>query len=79
MNGDFNNDGKVDADDYVTWRKNNGTNNALLNDNGLGTPVGAAQYTLWRNNFGKPSGGGGSGSLVEGGTVPEPAALLLAA
>ncbi len=38
--GDFNSDGKVDAADYVTWRKNNGTNNVLANDNGLGTPIG---------------------------------------
>src|SRR5207237_1108929 len=37
--GDFNCDGNVEADDYVTWRKNNGTNNALANDNGLGIPV----------------------------------------
>jgi hypothetical protein len=76
VNGDFNNDGKVDAGDYITWRKNNGTNNALLNDNGLGTPVGAGQYTLWRSNFGKPPGSG-SGSLAEGGPVPEPASILL--
>ena len=46
--GDFNSDGKVDAGDYVTWRKNDGTNNALANDGGLGTPVGSAHYNLWR-------------------------------
>jgi hypothetical protein len=74
VNGDFNNDGKVDASDYLTWRKNSGTNNALPNDNGLGTPIGPNHYTLWRSNFGKPPG---SGSLVEGGSVPEPTALLL--
>ncbi len=74
VNGDYNNDGKVDAGDYVMWRKNSGTNNALVNDNGLGTPIGPSHYTLWQSNFGKPPG---SGSLVEGGTVPEPATLLL--
>jgi hypothetical protein len=77
VNGDFNNDGKVDAGDYITWRKNNTTNNALPNDNGLGTPVGPSHYTLWRNNFGKPPGSG-SGALIDGGAVPEPAGLLLA-
>ncbi len=46
--GDFNNDGKVDAGDYVTWRKNNGTNNALPNDNGLGVPITSAHYDLSR-------------------------------
>ena len=75
VNGDFNNDGKVDAGDYVTWRKNSGTSNALINDNGLGTPVGPAHYTLWQSNFGKPPGTG-IGSL-SGGAVPEPASLLL--
>jgi len=38
--------------DYVTWRKNNGTNKALANDNGLGTPIGQSHYDLWRANFG---------------------------
>src|SRR6185369_6538806 len=35
LNGDFNSDGKVDAADYVMWRNNDGTSNALPNDNGL--------------------------------------------
>jgi len=37
-NGDFNLDGKVDAADYVVWRKNGGTPN---------------QYNDWRRNFGE--------------------------
>ena len=74
LNGDFNSDGKVDAGDYVTWAKNNGTNNALPHDNGLGTPIGPAHYDLWRANFGNPSG---SGSSLVGASVPEPAAWLL--
>src|SRR3954452_18150106 len=73
--GDFNNNGKVDAGDYVTWRKNNGTNNALANDNGLGTPIGPSHYDLWRANFGNPPGAGSSGLVA--GTVPEPTTLLL--
>ena len=51
--GDFNEDNKVDAADYVVWRKNDGTNNALPNDNGLGTPIGVAHFNLWRANFGE--------------------------
>jgi hypothetical protein len=73
--GDFNSDGKVDAGDYVTWRKNDGTSNALANDNGLGTPIGPAHYDLWRANFGNPPGAG-AGAMVAG-TVPEPTTLLL--
>lgn len=70
--GDFNEDGSVDAGDYVVWRKNNGTENALPNDDGLGTPIGMAHYNLWRANFGGPAPGGGSLSAV-----PEPASALL--
>ena len=75
VNGDFNNDGTVDAGDYLVWRKNNGTNNVLLNSNGLSTPVGSAQYNLWRSNFGKPPGSS-SGDL-EGATIPEPTSLWM--
>ncbi|MEX0611511.1 MAG: PEP-CTERM sorting domain-containing protein [Pirellulales bacterium] len=72
--GDFNNDGSVDAADYVAWRANDGTNNALPNDDGLGTPVGLAHYELWRTNFGNTTGGGAAA-----GAVPEPGSLLLLA
>lgn len=75
--GDFNSDGKVDAGDYVTWKKNQNTNNALANDNGLGTPVGTAHYNLWRANFGNPPGSGSGGNLSGTGSVPEPASLVL--
>ena len=56
--GDFNEDNKVDAADYVVWRKNDGTNNGLPNDNGLGTPIGVAHFNLWRANFGEMAGSG---------------------
>jgi hypothetical protein len=74
--GDFNNDGNVDAGDYVTWRKEveSGGTDPLFNDNGLGTPVGAAHYELWRQSFGGPSG---AGSGLSGGAVPEPASIGL--
>ena len=76
--GDFNSDGKVDAADYVVWRKADGTNNALPNDNGLGVPIGASHYTLWRSTYGNPPGSG-SGSDLTGGNVPEPSTLILLA
>ena len=55
--GDFNSDGKVDAADYVVWRKTNGTQPG---------------YDMWRTNFGSPAGAGSSlgGSAVpEPGTL----------
>jgi hypothetical protein len=73
--GDFNNDGKVDAADYVVWRKNEGTTNTLPNDGGIGGTVGAAHFNLWRANFGNMQmPGSGSGA-----PVPEPATLTLVA
>lgn len=71
--GDFNSDGKVDAGDYATWRKNDGANAQLPNDNSVGNQ--AARFSLWRANFGKPPGAGSS--LGDGSAVPEPATLLL--
>ena len=53
--GDYNNNGIVDAADYVVWRKYQGTTHALANDP-IGGTIGAAQYTTWRANFGKPPG-----------------------
>ncbi len=72
--GDFNSDGKVDAGDYVTWRKNEVANATLPNDNGLTDQ--ADRYTLWRANFGNPAGAG-SGAGLEGANVPEPSAIAL--
>jgi len=41
--GDYNNDGTVDAADYVAWRRNDGTQTG---------------YNNWRGNFGQASGSG---------------------
>jgi hypothetical protein len=72
--GDYNNNGKVDAADYVLWRKNLNKSVVLPNDQSAGT-VNSADYTVWRTNFGRTSGLG-SGSLLA--TVPEPPAAILA-
>jgi fibronectin-binding autotransporter adhesin len=63
--GDYNNDGVVDAADYVMWRKDPA-------DNG-GDPDG---YNTWRTNFGNTTGGGGN-NLGESPSVPEPTGVVL--
>jgi hypothetical protein len=63
--GDWNGDGKVDAADYVKWRKDPAGNG--------GNPAG---YQTWRENFGRGTSGSGSGTLANG-TVPEPTTLVL--
>jgi hypothetical protein len=61
LNGDHNDDGIVNAADYVPWRK--------IPSAFGGDPAG---YNAWRTNFAEPvAGSGGSGG------VPEPASLML--
>jgi hypothetical protein len=69
--GDYNNNGVVDAGDYVAWRKG-GT---LANEVADPGTVSAADYTEWRARFGNTQG---AGSGLEGGAIPEPAAWMLA-
>jgi hypothetical protein len=57
--GDFNEDGAVNAADYVTWRKRSGAQ---------------AEYETWRANYGTTPVGGASGRVEASlqGAVPEP-------
>jgi hypothetical protein len=73
--GDFNGDGTVDAADYVVWRKNEGTTNMLLNDNGIGGTIGQAHHALWRTHFGQTAGTGARASANV--TAPEPATCFM--
>jgi hypothetical protein len=70
LEGDYNDDGTVNAADYVVWRNNEGTMNPLPNDPHGGT-IGAAQYNTWQGNFGQTlnPGSGASAALPEPGTV----------
>lgn len=65
--GDFNQDGTVDAADYIMWRKTDGTQ---------------AGYDTWRAHFGETVGGGAGAGGSDNLAVPEPTSLawlLLAA
>jgi hypothetical protein len=73
--GDYNNNGVVDAGDYVLWRKGG----PLQNEGDNPGVVNAADYTFWRSRFGATSG---SGAGMSPAAVPEPSVwttLLLAA
>jgi T5SS/PEP-CTERM-associated repeat protein len=65
LTGDYNEDGVVDAADYVAWRKNPSAFG--------GNPNG---YNQWRQNFGESNPGAGSGGATG---VPEPASWMLLA
>jgi hypothetical protein len=64
---DYNRDGKVNAADYVVWRKTGNTQ---------------AGYDAWRANFGRTLSAGGASALPSAGplpAVPEPTAEVLLA
>ncbi|MFO0792336.1 MAG: hypothetical protein U0805_22990 [Pirellulales bacterium] len=67
---DYNNDGKVDAADYVLWR-NGGP---LQNEVDAPGTVNAADYTAWRARFGNSAG---SGAGLSTGAVPEASSAVL--
>lgn len=66
LSGDYNDDGIVDAADYVVWRKNDGTQDG---------------YDNWRTNFGKTSASGQvlPSTAPFSAAVPEPATSILLA
>ena len=72
--GDYNNNGVVDAADYVMWRKAQGTTNMLSNDP-IGGTIGSAQYNQWRVHFGQTAGSG-TGAIAFT-AVPEPTTLTM--
>lgn len=63
--GDFNQDGVIDAADYVVWRK------------GLGTTYLANEYNVWRAHFGERLSGGASVGATP--AVPEPTTMAIVA
>jgi hypothetical protein len=71
--GDYNNNGVVDAADYVLWRKG-----VQPLQNEVAVPIGTtdgADFTAWRARFGNTSG---SGAMFEITAVPEATSLVLA-
>jgi hypothetical protein len=66
--GDYNNNGTVDAADYVLWRNGGPLENEVATP-GTATPE---DYTQWRARFGNTAGSG-SINLLAAAPVPEPA------
>jgi hypothetical protein len=69
--GDYNNNGTVDAADYVLWR-NGGP---LQNEGATPGNVTADDYTFWRSRFGAQAGSGAGANAA----VPEPGAVWIPA
>ncbi len=84
LNGDYNNDGFVDAADYTVWRDNLGTagpNGDGTGDDLLGIPDGDVDqfdYNLWVANYGSSLSSASSASSTSSATsVPEPCTALI--
>lgn len=74
--GDYNDDGVVDAADYLVWRNSVGSSGSGLPADGNGdTQITGADYTIWKDNYGMSSQA--AGGLVLATAVPEPASLAL--
>jgi hypothetical protein len=81
VEGDYNDDGTVGAEDYVLWRKTyHGSGEEQLADSNNDDFVDEADYTAWRQSFGNVgiSYSSGSGASV-GSAIPEPRTLTMVA
>lgn len=71
LDGDYNDDGTVDAADYTVWRDSLGSTTMLEADgDGSGT-IDTGDYAVWVTNYGTSS------SSASANSVPEPGAALL--
>jgi PEP-CTERM motif-containing protein len=75
IEGDYNDDGVVDAGDYLAWRKHLGSEVEVEVDGDHSGRVDDGDLGVWRQHYG--GGQAGAGALVSGGAVPEPATLVL--
>ncbi len=68
--GDYNQDGVVDAADFVTWRKKSGAANLPNRDPNNTGPIGQADYDTWRAHMGDRLGA--TAGLSNSASIPEP-------
>ncbi len=78
LEGDYNDDGIVDAADYTVWRDFLGVPAELLPNDVDGGTVGQAQYDTWRQNYGQTIQQQSGPSLAHSSqAIPEPSAWLM--
>ena len=71
--GDYNDDGVVNAADYVVWRRLLGSSYDPRADGDTNGVINAADYAVWRANFGAVAAASSLGGVAgAGAAVPEP-------
>lgn len=75
--GDYNHDDRVDAADYIVWRRTlNATGFAAADGSGNGV-VDLADYDVWRANFGLAFPAALASGISTAATVPEPTSAAI--
>ena len=77
LTGDYNDNGIVDAADYVVWRNNFNMQSGAMSSRGDGDSDGdvdGADYLVWQRNFGQTIVSSAPSSSFDA-TVPEPTAV----
>ena len=77
LDGDYNDDGVVDAADYTVWRDNVGNPAGSLPNDPSDQPIGETQYLTWRGNYGSSLSGSPSAGVASAAEAPEPQAFVL--
>jgi hypothetical protein len=76
--GDYNNNGTVDAADYVVWRHTLGQTGVGIAADGNGDNfINQLDYNVWAMHFGETAGSGLGATGSASAAVPEPASLVL--
>lgn len=76
--GDYNDDGIVDAADYVAWRDFSGQSGLNLSADGdLDGTIDADDYAIWRRHFGQTVSTAASAVGLSSAVVPEPSSEVL--
>lgn len=74
LKGDYNLDGRVDAADYLVWRKSLGAIGfGLAADGNANHQIDPGDYDVWTQHFGASMIGGSSAASHPNAAVPEPA------
>jgi hypothetical protein len=78
INADYNNNGVVDAADYVVWRDTLGQmGTSLAADGNVDGQIDARDFEVWRSQFGHSAINNTEGTITLPRAIPEPGSVVL--